>query len=124
MDHELVFASPDDDPNAQMFLAIIGKPSGGESLSAALDDRLSLIKDMTETETLERGQVTTNAGPAERARLRYLGPSEEQVMLIDDTTVFQRGDITYVIELTVPEPVWHTGQQAIEQVLKTLTFEQ
>ena len=124
MDHELVFASPDDDPDAQMFLALIGKPSEGKSLSAALDDRLSIIKDMTETETLERGQVTTNAGPAERARLRYLGPSDEQVMLIDETAVFQRGDITYVIELTVPEPVWHTGQQVIEQALKTLEFEE
>jgi hypothetical protein len=124
MDHELVYASPDDDPDAQMFLAIIARPSAGKSLPAALEEQLSIIKDMTETETLERGQVTTNAGPAERARLRYLGPSEEQVMLIDDTAVLQRGDITYAIELTVPEPVWHTGQQAIEQVLKTLTFEQ
>lgn len=124
MDHELVFASPDDDPDAQMFLALIGKPSEGKSLSAALDDRLSIIKDMKETETLERSQVTTNAGPAERARLRYLGPSDEQVMLIDETAVFQRGDITYVIELTVPEPVWHMGQQVIEQALKTLEFEE
>ncbi|MBV6649696.1 MAG: hypothetical protein KI789_08240, partial [Hoeflea sp.] len=122
MDHELVFASPDDDPDAQMFLAILARPSGGKSLPAALDEQLSIIKDMTETETLERGQVVTNAGPAERARLRYLGPSEEQVMLIDDTAVLQRGDITYVIELTVPEPVWHTGQQVIEQALKTLEF--
>lgn len=124
MDHELVFASPDDDPDAQMFLAILARPSEGQSLSAALDAQLSIINDMTETETLERGPLATNAGPAEHARLRYLGPSDAQVMLIDDTAVFQRGDITYAIELTVPEPVWHTGQQAIEQVLKTLTFEQ
>ena len=124
MDHELVFASPDDDVNAQMFLAILARPSEGKSLSAALDDQLSIIKDMTDTETLERGQVTTNAGRAERARLRYLGPSDEQVMLIDDTAVLQRGDITYAIELTVPEPVWHTGQQVIEQALKTLEFEE
>lgn len=124
MDHELVFASPDDDPDAQMFLAILARASGGKTLSADLDDRLSIIKDMTDTETLERGQVATNAGPAERARLRYLGPSDEQVMLIDDTAVLQRGDITYVIEVTVPEPVWHTGQQVIEQALKTLSFQQ
>lgn len=122
MDHELVFASPDDDPDAQMFLAILARPSEGKSLSAALDDQLSIIRDMTDTETLERGQVATNAGPAERARLRYPGPSDEQLMLIGDTAVLQRGDITYAIELTVPEPVWHTGQQAIEQALKTLEF--
>jgi len=124
MDHELVFASPDDDPDAQMFLAILARPSEGKSLSEALDDQLSIIKDMTDTETLERDQVTTSAGPAERARLRYLGPSDAQVMLIDDTAVLQRGDITYAIELTVPEPVWHTGQQVIEQALKTLEFQE
>lgn len=124
MDHELVFASPDDDPDAQMFLAILARPSGGKSLPAALDEQLSIIRDMTDTETLERGQVVTNAGPAERARLRYLGPSDEQVTLIDDTAVLQRGDITYAIELTVPEPVWHTGQQVIEQALKTLEFQE
>lgn len=124
MDHELVFASPDDDPDAQMFLAIIAGPSEGKSLSAALDDRLGIFSDMTDTETLERGPVATNAGPAERARLRYLGPSGDQVMLIGDTAMLQRGDITYLIELTVPEPVWHTGQQVIEQALKTLEFQE
>ena len=122
MDHELVYASPDDDPDAQMFLAILSRPSGGKSLPAALDDQLGIIKDLTDTETLERVQIATSAGPAERARLRYPGPSDEQVMLIDDTAVLQRGDVTYVIALTVPEPVWHTGQQVIEQALQTLEF--
>lgn len=123
-DHELVFASPDDDVNAQMFLAILARPSQGQPLSVALDDQLSILREMTDTETLERGQVTIASGPGERARLRYVGPSDEQVTMIDDTVVFERGEITYVIELTVPEPVWHTGQQVIEQVLKTLEFQQ
>jgi hypothetical protein len=107
-DHELVFASPDDDPDAQMFLALVGKPSKGKSLSAALDDQLSIFKEMMDAETLERGQVATNAGPAERARLRYLDTNDANVILTHDTAVLQRGDITYAIELTVPEPVWHT----------------
>jgi hypothetical protein len=45
-------------------------------------------------------------------------------MLVVDTAVLQRGDITYVIEVTVPEPVWHTGQQVIEQALKSLNFQE
>jgi hypothetical protein len=124
MDHELVFASPDDDFDAQMFLAILAKPSQGQPLSTALDAQLSIIKDMTDTETLERGQLTMKAGPAERARIRFLGPSGDQTMLVVDTAVLQRGDITYVIEVTVPEPVWHTGQQVIEQALKSLNFQE
>ena len=37
MDHELVFASPADDFDAQMYLGILAKPSEARSLSAALD---------------------------------------------------------------------------------------
>lgn len=124
MDHELVFASPDDDFDAQMFLAILARPTDGQSLSVALDDQLSILREMTDTETLEQSRITTGAGPADRARIRFLGPSDDQVMLVVDTAVLQRGDITYVIEMTVPEPVWHTGQQVIEQALKTLKFQQ
>jgi len=124
MDHELIFASPDDDFDAQMFLAILAKPTEGQSLSVALDNQLSILREMTDTETLEQSRITTSAGPAERARIRFLGPSGDQVMLVVDTAVLQRGDITYVIEMTVPEPVWHTGQQVIEQALKTLKFQE
>jgi hypothetical protein len=123
MDHELVYASPDDDPDAQMFLAIIARPSGGKPLSTALDDQLGILREITDTETLERGQVTVASGPGERARLRYVGPGDQQGMMIDDTVAFEHGDITYVVELTVPEPVWHTGQQVIEQILTTLEFQ-
>ena len=122
MDHELVFASPDDDVAAQMFLAILARPSQGRPLSVSLDDRLGILREITDTETLERGQVTVASGPGERARLRYVGPGDEEGMMINDTVAFERGDITYAVELTVPEPVWHTGQQVIEQVLKTLEF--
>lgn len=124
MDHELVFASPDDDVAAQMFLAILARPSQGRPLSVALDDRLGILREITDTETLERGQVTVVSGPGERARLRYVGPGDEEGMMINETVAFERGDITYVVELTVPEPVWHTGQQVIEQVLKTLEFQE
>ena len=79
---------------------------------------------MTETETLESTALTVNGNAAERARIRFLGPSDNQIMLVVDTAVLQRGDITYAIELTVPEPLWHTGQQVIERALQTFKFDQ
>lgn len=120
LEHELIFASPDDDPDAQMFLALRAEPAQGQSAAEALAGQVGEMQSMAETEILEHGSVETASGPAVRVLLRFFSPSESPVKLMDEIVVLQVRDLTYRIELTVPEPVWHTGRQVMQRALETL----
>lgn len=120
LEHELTFASPDDDPDAQMFLAIRAEPAQGRTATKALAEQVAEMQSMTETEILEQGPANAAFAPGRRALLRFLSPQDMPGKMMDELVVLSRGDLVYRIELTVPEPVWHTGRQVMVRALASM----
>ncbi|MCC0042408.1 MAG: zinc ribbon domain-containing protein [Rhodobiaceae bacterium] len=124
LEHELVFRSPDSDLDAQMFLAFMGEPLMGRTPRSALAEQVAEMQSMADAQIVEQGPVETAAGPGERVILRFASPAGPGSMLMDETIVLRRGDILYRIELTAPEAIWHTANQAMQRVVQTLEFAQ
>jgi hypothetical protein len=123
-EHELVFKSPDDTPESQMFLAVLAEPAvKGSSAADVATTHLAELRDMAaDAEVLERAEILSRVGTGQRAVLRYIGPSDSPGKLMTEMVVFQHGKVIYRLELTTPEPLWHTAQQAMEQALASLEF--
>lgn len=120
LEHELIFASPDDDPDAQMFLAIRAEPAQGRTATQALAEQIAEMQSMTETEILEQGAANTAFAPGRRALLRFFSPQDTPGKMMDELVVLSRGELIYRLELTVPEPVWHTGRQVMARALASM----
>lgn len=123
-EHELVFKSPDDTPELQMFLAVLAEPATkGHSAADVATTHLAELRDMAaDAEVLEQAEILSRVGTGQRAVLRYIGPSDSPGKLMTEMVVFQHGKVIYRLELTAPEPLWHTAQQAMEQALASLEF--
>jgi hypothetical protein len=123
-EHELVFKSPDSDPDAQMFLAVMAEPTQkGRSASTVLATHVSELRDLAaDAEVVGKGAATVAGSKGQRAVLRYIGPEGVTGNLMTEMLVFQRGAVMYRLELTAPEPLWHTAQQALQQAQASLEF--
>lgn len=123
-EHELVFKSPDDTPESQMFLAVLAEPATkGHSAADVATAHITELRDMAaDAEVLEQAEILSRVGTGQRAVLRYIGPSDSPGKLMTEMVVFQHGKVIYRLELTAPEPLWHTAQQAMEQALASLEF--
>ncbi len=122
--HELVFKSPDSDPEMQMFLAVMAEPAQkGRSASNVLATHVAELKDLAaDAEVLEKGAANIAGSKGQRALLRYIGPDDVAGKLMTEMLVFQRGAVMYRLELTAPANLWHTAQQAMQQAQATLEF--
>lgn len=120
--NELVFRSPDDDPDALIFLAFVGEPAAGRTAEDAAREQAEMLLDMGNGIILEDGPVRVGDRTAYRIRQKLDSPSDIDTMLVEDLVVFEQEQMVFKVALTAPEPIWHTAEQAMARALQTLAF--
>lgn len=120
--HELVFKSPDNDPDAMMFLAFTAEPLRGRSAEAKATAQAKHLQEIGGAEIVDKGAVSVGSLPGYRIQLKVVSPSDLDTKLVDTIIVLKRGKLLYTLEMTAPEPIWHTAGLAIERAVKTLAF--
>lgn len=124
LSNQLIFISPDSDPDAQMSLAITGEPANGRTDQDFAIAHATELQDIGDAKIIEQGPVKTAAGPGWRVLLKVTSPSDMDILLVDEMVVIRSGPVLYKLELTAPEPIWHVAQQIMKQALGTLYIAQ
>ena len=120
LSHQLIFASPDSDPDAKATLAINGELANGRTdQDAALAHAIELVN-IGDAEIIDSRKIETAAGPGWRVLLKVNSPSDIDMLLIDELVVIKKGSTLYQLELTAPEPIWHAAEEVMKRALETI----
>lgn len=119
--HELVFRSPDEDLDAVGYLAFVGH-SAGRTPEEIASAQTQILQEIGGSEILESGPVQTGAMPAYRILQTVGSPSDAGGNLMVEIIVIDAGNMLLSIELTAPEPIWHTMGEAMPNAIATLSF--
>lgn len=121
--NELAFKSPDDDPDAKMSIAFTGKPAAGRSAKDLATAHGRELQEIGDAKIIESKSISIGPYSAYRLLLKVVSPSNIGTMLVDELVVIERDDMLFLIEMTAPEPIWHTAGQATEKALESLIFQ-
>lgn len=120
--HELVFKSPDDDPDAMMSIAFTGRLANGLSAKAVATAHGRELQDIGDAKIIASESISVGPFSAYRLMLKVVSPSDVDTLLVDELVVIERDDMLFTIEMTAPEPIWHTAAQATRKALESLRF--
>lgn len=120
LNHQLIFASPDSDPDAQATLAITGELANGRTDQDAALAHATELANISGGEIIDSNNIETAAGPGWRVLLKVGSPSNVDMFLIDELVVIKKGSTLYQLELTAPEPIWHAAEEIMKRALKTI----
>ena len=121
-DNEVVFKSPDEDPDATIYLAFKGSSANANTAKAHATLHALTLQEMGGGKVVAEQAFEFNGRPAYRIRQEMMSAHDSGSQLVDEVAVIQQDDVLLAINLTAPKPIWHTASQAMEQALATLAF--